>query len=109
MDWAEEAVVFEVVPPARASWAWIERRRFRVGNHMVLEEERRQGRVRPALKTLGLVARLGFYPLLGREPEARVAGWRLEAAKVRGRIAAHLGRQVVEYARDGATERRVAR
>jgi succinoglycan biosynthesis protein ExoM len=109
MAWAEAAVVFEEVPAARASWAWVRRRRYRVGNHMALEEERRVGRVRAALKTLGLCLRLPVYPLLGREPEARLAGWWLEAAKVRGRIAAHLGRQVVEYARDGATERRVVR
>jgi len=109
MAWADEAVALEEVPPARASWAWIGRRRFRAGNHMVLEEALRQGRLRPALKTACLVLRLPVYPLLGREPEARLAGWRLEAAKVRGRIAAVLGRQVVEYARDGVGERRVAR
>jgi succinoglycan biosynthesis protein ExoM len=108
MAWAEDAVAFEEVPPTRATWAWIARRRFRVGNHMVLEEELRQGRLRPALKTAGLALRLAVYPLLGREPEARLAGWRLEAAKLRGRIAAHRGRQVVEYARDGVGERRVA-
>jgi succinoglycan biosynthesis protein ExoM len=109
MAWAEDAVAFEEVPPVRASWAWIGRRRFRVGNHMVLEEALRLGRLRPALKTAGLALRLLVYPLLGREPEARLAGWRLEAAKVAGRIAAHRGRQVVEYARDGGGERRVAR
>lgn len=109
MAWAEDALAFEAVPPGRATWAWIAARRFRVGNHMVLEEALRAGRLRPALKTLGLCLRLAVYPLLGREPEARLAGWRLEAAKVRGRIAAHRGRQVVEYARDGLRERRVAR
>jgi succinoglycan biosynthesis protein ExoM len=109
MAWAEGSVAFEEVSPARASWTWIGRRRFRAGNHMVLEEELRHGRLRPALKTACLALRLPIYPLLGREPEARLAGWRLEAAKVRGRIAAHLGRHVVEYARDGVGERRVAR
>jgi succinoglycan biosynthesis protein ExoM len=102
MAWAEDAVAFEEVPPKRATWAWIAGRRFRVGNHMVLEERLRHGRLRPVLKTLGLGLRLAGYPLLGREPEARLAGWRLEAAKVRGRVAAHRGRLVVEYARDGA-------
>jgi succinoglycan biosynthesis protein ExoM len=108
MAWAEDSVVFEEVPASRASWAWIGRRRFRVGNHMVLEETLRQGRLRPALKTAGLALRLAIYPLLGREPEARLAGWRLEAAKVRGRVAAHRGRQVIEYGRDGVGERQVA-
>ena len=109
MAWSEEAVAFEAVPPARASWVWIVGRRRRVGNHMVREETLRAGPVRPALKTAALCLRLAIYPLLRREPEARVAGWRLEAAKLRGRIAAHRGRQVVEYARDGVAERPVVR
>ena len=109
MVWAEDAVVLEEVPASRASWGWMRGRRFRVGNHMVFEEELRQGWLRPVLKTTGLCVRLVVYPLLGREPGVRIAGWKLEAAKVRGRIAAHLGRQVVEYARDGRAERRVLR
>ena len=110
MAWAEEAVAFEEVPPARASWAWIVRRRRRVGNHMVLEEALRAGPAPAGAEDRGaLPARLAVYPLLGREPEARLAGWRLEAAKLRGRIAAHRGRQVVEYARDGVAERPVVR
>jgi succinoglycan biosynthesis protein ExoM len=101
MAWACDAVAREEVPPARASWSWIEGRRFRVGNHMVMDEALRQGRLRPALKTAGMVARLAIYPLLGREPEVPLAGWRLEARKVLGRIAAHRGVRVMEYARDG--------
>lgn len=108
MVWAEEAVVTEEVPASRATWTWIRQRRFRVGNHMVVEEAIRQGRVRPAVKTAGLCLRLLVYPLLRREPEAPLVGWWLEAVKVRGRVAAHLGRHVVEYARDGKRERRLA-
>ena len=108
MAWAEEAIVHEEVPPERASLAWLARRRRRVGNHMVMDEERRLGRLRPMLKTAGLLARLPVYPLLGREPEARLLGWRMEAAKLGGRLAAHRGLRSYEYARDGVNERRVA-
>ena len=73
MAWAELARVREEVPRERASLAWLARRRRRVGNHMVMDEEARQGRLRPVLKTLGLLARLPAYPLLGREPGARLA------------------------------------
>jgi len=108
MAWAEGAVVREEVPAERASLAWLARRRRRVGNHMVMDEERRHGRLRPMLKTAGLLARVPVYPLLGREPEAWLLGWRMEAVKLGGRIAAHRGRRTYEYARDGVSERRVA-
>lgn len=109
MAWATDAVVREEVPPERASLAWLARRRRRVGNHMVMDEEARQGRLRSMVKTAGLLARLPAYPLLGREPEARLLGWRMEAAKLGGRLAAHRGVRSYEYARDGVAERRVAR
>jgi succinoglycan biosynthesis protein ExoM len=109
MAWAERALAFEEVPPARAAWIWLRRRRHRVGNHMVMDEELRQGRLRPMLKTAGVAARLPVYPLLGREPGARWIGWRLEAAKLGGRITAHLGLRAFEYARDGAGLRLVTR
>jgi succinoglycan biosynthesis protein ExoM len=101
MAWSDQAIVSEEVPPSRASTAWMRTRRFRVGNHAVQWETRDAGTVRPALKTLGLIARLAIYPLLLREPESMVFGWLLEFDKVRGRIAAHLGTGVVEYARPG--------
>ena len=101
MAWTERAVALEEVPQARASWDWLRRRRFRVGNHMVMDEELRLGRLRPMLKTAGLAVRFAVYPLLGREPRARLAGWRMEAVKLRGRIAAHLGLRAFEYTRDG--------
>lgn len=109
MAWAEDAVVREEVPAERASLAWLARRRRRVGNHMVMEEEGRQGRVRPMLKTAGLLARLPVYPLLRREPEAPLLGWRMEAVKLGGRLAAHRGIRSYEYARDGVGERKAAR
>lgn len=106
MAWAESALATEAIPPERATWAWLRRRRFRVGNHMVIDEVARQGATLPALKTAALLLRLPLYPLLGREAAAPFAGWWLEAAKLRGRIAAHLGLLAVEYARDGTTLRR---
>lgn len=109
MAWAEDAVVRETVSPERASLDWLARRRRRVGNHMVMDEEGRHGRLRPVLKTAGLLARLPLYPLLGREPEAPILGWRMEAVKLAGRLAAHRGLRSYEYARDGVGERRVAR
>ncbi len=107
MAWSADARVSEDVPPERASLAWLARRKRRVGNHMVMDEERRLGRLRPMLKTAGLIARLAVYPLLGREPEAPLLGWRLEATKLGGRIAAHRGLRSFEYGRDGVTQRRV--
>lgn len=109
MAWAETAVVLEEVPPKRANWKWQSQRRHRSGNHMVMEEEQSAGgRLRPMLKTAGLCARLAIYPLFGREPSARLRGWWLESMKIRGRIAAHRGLLVHEYARDGVALRRVA-
>jgi succinoglycan biosynthesis protein ExoM len=101
MAWAPQAIMKEEVPPSRASVAWLRTRRFRGGNHAVQWETRDAGAARTAAKTLALVARLAFYPLLRREPESPMTGWLLECDKVRGRIASHLGTLVVEYARPG--------
>jgi succinoglycan biosynthesis protein ExoM len=101
MAWAPQAIMQEEVPPSRASVAWLRSRRFRGGNHAVQWETRDAGAARTAAKTLGLIARLIIYPLLGREPDSAMLGWLLESDKVRGRIASHLGTLVVEYARPG--------
>lgn len=99
MAWADAADVFEEVPDSRATLAWLRPRRFRVGNSAVGAESADGTALRSFLKTLGLTARLAFYPLLGREPGARLLGWLLEWDKVRGRYAAHFGRVMLEYAR----------
>jgi succinoglycan biosynthesis protein ExoM len=110
MSWTDEARVFEEVPPSRASVAWMRTRRFRVGNHAVNWEMLDNGRMRTLGKTLGLTARLAIYPLLGREPEARLAGWMFEAEKVRGRWNAHRGALYMEYARnEGAAGEKACR
>lgn len=103
MDWSDEALVLEEVPPSRASIAWIRTRRFRVGNHAVHWERLGSPGHRSALKTLGLALRLPIYPLLGRERESPLLGWLLEYDKLRGRVAAHLGRTFVEYGRSTTT------
>lgn len=90
MAWAEEAVMFEDVPAARANLRWMRRRHFGSGNSAV-HWERPLGRGRVLLKSLGLSARLLIYPALGREPGSRWLGWLLEYDKVRGRLCAHLG------------------
>ncbi len=102
MAWAEDALVYEEVPPARASFGWMRTRRYRSGNHAVAWEVRDNGRLRTLLKTAGLTARLAIYPLLRREPEARITGWLLELDKVRGRWNAHRGALYMEYERGDA-------
>jgi len=99
MAWADNAGVFEDVPPSRASLSWMRTRRFRVGNHAATWETRDQGRIRAIAKSLGLTARLVIYPLLNREAEARWLGWLLEFEKIRGRWNAHQGMLFMEYAR----------
>lgn len=107
MAWAEDALVFEDIPQQRASIDWLAGRRFRIGNHMAMEETLREGGVRTVLKTIGLCVRLPIYPLLRGDTREWRYGWRLEYNKLRGRIAAHLGTKVFEYARDGVGLRRV--
>lgn len=105
MAWAADAMVEEDVPPQRASVTWMRMRRFRVGNHAVNWEMRDHGWLRPLAKTCALSLRLAIYPLLGREPEARLWGWVFELDKVLGRWNAHRGRLFMEYARDAAGNR----
>ncbi|MFO1220337.1 MAG: glycosyltransferase family A protein [Burkholderiaceae bacterium] len=100
MSWCDTAVVYEEVPPERASLAWIRKRRFGVGNSAV-RWERPAGPWRTLFKTALLTLRLPIYPLLRREPESPWLGWVLEGEKVRGRFAAHLGDVVLQYATSG--------
>ncbi len=102
MAWAETALVYEEVPPSRASLHWMRTRRFRVGNHAATWETRDRGRARATLKTAALTIRLAIYPVLRREPEAWGVGWLLEMDKVRGRWDAHRGALFVEYGRPEA-------
>jgi glycosyltransferase involved in cell wall biosynthesis len=101
MAWTDVAYVHEEVPPARASFAWMRQRRYRVGNHAVRWESI-ESRGRSLAKTIGLAARLPIYPLLRREPEMPFVGWLFEYDKLRGRMASHLGDVFVEYGRASA-------
>ena len=102
MAWAEAAAVHEEVPPNRASVAWLRQRRFGVGVNAVRWERLDASAARTLAKTLGLTLRLLVYPLTGREPRTPWMGWLLEAEKVRGRFAAHLGHHIQPYASAGA-------
>ncbi len=99
MAWSEEAWIHEEVPQSRAGFKWMRQRRYRVGNHAVRWESVGGNGMRSLLKTLGITARLPFYPLFRREPESPMIGWLLEYDKIRGRWASHFGDVFVEYAR----------
>lgn len=99
MAWASDALLYEEVTSERATLTWLRRRRFAAGNHAVGWEARDRGRLRTFLKTLGMTGRLLIYPALGREHEAPLIGWLLQWERVRGRYAAHSGKQFQGYAR----------
>jgi succinoglycan biosynthesis protein ExoM len=101
MAWAEEAIVFEEIPAERASMAWIRQRWFRHGNVGVRCERAAPGRndFSPFLKTVLLCMRFPLYPLLSRSPVRAPFLWVLEAERIRGRMAAHLGVIGQEYGR----------
>ena len=101
MAWAEEAVVFEEIPTERASLTWMRRRWFRHGNVGVRCEQAvpGPGDLSPLLKTILLCLRFPLYPLLSRSSIRSPFLWVLEAERIRGRIAAHLGVMHEEYGR----------
>jgi succinoglycan biosynthesis protein ExoM len=99
MAWADEAVVFEEVPADRAQLRWMRQRWYRHGNVGVRSERAAPGRndLPPFLKTALLCMRFPLYPLLSRSPVRDPFLWVLEAERIRGRIAAHLGVVGQEY------------
>lgn len=101
MAWAEEAVVFEEVPAERAHLGWMRQRWYRHGNVGVRCERVAPGPndLSPFLKTALLCMRFPLYPLLSRSPVRNPFLWVLEAERIRGRIAAHLGVVGQEYGR----------
>jgi succinoglycan biosynthesis protein ExoM len=101
MAWADEAVVFEEVSAERASLAWMRRRWYRQGNVGVRCERAAPGRneLSPVLKTALLCVRFPLYPLLSRSAVHSPFLWVLEAERIRGRIAAHLGARREDYRR----------
>src|SRR5438067_745839 len=63
--WSDEAIVFEQISADRASFGWLRRRWYRLGNIGVkCERAAAVGELFPPLaKTLLLAGRLAFYPL----------------------------------------------
>ena len=108
MAWAPHAWMYEEVPESRANLKWMRQRRFGIGNHAVRWEQP-GGKGKVVLKTLGLMFRLTFYPLLRREPETPWLGWLLEWDKVRGRVYAHMGKTHLGYARPDGTAAKACR
>jgi succinoglycan biosynthesis protein ExoM len=103
MAWTEAAFIYEEIPDSRASVKWLRQRRYRAGNVAFRWEQATPtaGDMNPYIKTLAVIARLPFYPLIRREKSDPWLSWLLEFDKVRGRVAAQFGSHYAEYARDG--------
>jgi glycosyltransferase involved in cell wall biosynthesis len=103
MRWAAQAVIYETIPPSRATLRWLMQRRFRLGVNIV----RRQRVLQP-----GLGRELYFMMLamgqLGAGLLFMVINWRqrtrrtramLTVCKALGRAAGHCGARYSEYRR----------
>jgi succinoglycan biosynthesis protein ExoM len=101
MAWAKDALVFEEIPPERASLAWMRRRWYRHGNVGLWSERAAPGHGSPPsfLKTILLCARFPIYPVVTRSAVRDPFLWVLEAERIRGRIAAHFGSVSQDYVR----------
>jgi len=110
MAWAEEAIVFEEISAERASFDWLRRRWYRLGNIGVKCERAApiRGAMAPLPKTVLLALRLFIYPLLKFSALTMPMLWLLEAERVRGRVASHAGAVVMQYGREGACGRQCA-
>jgi succinoglycan biosynthesis protein ExoM len=107
MAWSDEAVLFEEIREDRATFGWLRRRWYRHGNAGVRCERAAPDPrgLSPLLRTALLCARLPVYPLVNRKAFDAPLIWMLEAEKVRGRIACHLGMVLEEYGRPGKPRR----
>ena len=103
MRWAAHAVIYETVPPSRATLRWLMQRRFRLGVNMV----RRQRVLQPGLGrelyfmmlTMGqLGAGLLFLVINWRQRIRRTRAM-LTICKALGRAAGHFGARYSEYRR----------
>jgi len=102
MAWSEEAVLFEEISEARASVGWLRRRWYRMGN-VGLRCERAAPdpeALSPLLKTILLSLRLLVLPVYNFEVLGSPLLWLLEADRIRGRLASHLGIVFHEYGRE---------
>lgn len=103
MAWSDNAVVFEEISGDRATLGWLRRRWYRLGNIGVRCERAAPvpGDVPAFAKTILLALRLTIYPLVNRKVFAAPFLWLLEAERIRGRLASHMGATVTQYGRDG--------
>ncbi|HEX3431044.1 MAG TPA: glycosyltransferase [Rhizomicrobium sp.] len=106
MAWSDEAIVFEKISGERATFAWLRRRWYRLGNVGVkCERAAPVGEAfAPIPKTILLALRLPIYPLVNAQALKKPWLWLLEAERIRGRLASHAGFVVLQYARDGARQ-----
>lgn len=104
MAWAEEAVVFEEISGERATFGWLRRRWYRLGNIGVRCERAApvSGDMPPLVKSILLTLRLTIYPFLDRRVLTAPLLWLLEGERVRGRLASHAGFTVVQYGREAS-------
>lgn len=104
MAWAENALLCEDMPDSRANLSWLRQRRYRAGNVAVRWERDVPipPHPSPILKTLLSIARFPVFPLTGWGRKHPLAGWLLEAERLRGRISAHIGLLYSEYKRPDA-------
>lgn len=102
MTWSGEAVVFEWISGERATLGWLRRRWYRLGNIGMRCERAApvQGDLPTLVKTILLALRLIIYPVANRRVFATPVLWLLEAERVRGRLASHMGHAVVQYGRE---------
>lgn len=110
MAWSDEAIVFEDIPGERATFAWLRRRWYRMGNIGVrCERAAPVGEpFRPLPKTLLLALRLVAYPLLHPRVFRMPRLWLLEAERIRGRLASHAGFVMMQYGRETAGQQQCA-
>lgn len=102
MAWSDEATVFEEISAERASSGWLRRRWYRLGNVGVMCERTAPigDFLSPLPKTILLALRLPIYPLFNRAVLETPLLWLLEGERIRGRLAAHAGRVVMQYGRE---------
>lgn len=105
MAWADEALLYEDMPDARANLGWLRQRRYRAGNVAVRWEldVPIPPHPSPVVKTLLSLARFPVFPLTGWGRRHPLTGWLLEAERLRGRISAHFGHFYSEYKRPAAS------
>lgn len=104
MAWSEEAVVFEEISGERATFGWLRRRWYRLGNIGVRCERAApvSGDMPPLAKSMLLALRLTIYPFLDRRVFKAPMLWLLEGERVRGRLASHAGFTMVQYGREAS-------